>query len=103
MYAVVETGGKQYRVSVGDTVDVEKLDCNAGDTVQLQRVLMVSDGEHIRVGQPLVENAAVAATVLRHGQARKVLVFKYRAKERYRRKVGHRQQYTRLRITDIQA
>ncbi len=103
MYAVVETGGKQYKVSVGDTVDVEKLDANAGDTVHLPRVLMVADGEDVRVGRPVVEGATVSATVLRHGQARKVLVFKYRAKERYRRKVGHRQQYTRLRIDGIQA
>lgn len=103
MYALVETGGKQYKVSVGDTIDVEKLDYPAGETIELDRVLMVSDDENVRVGQPVLEGARVKATVLRHDRARKVLVFKYRPKQRYRRKIGHRQPYTRLRIDDIQA
>lgn len=103
MYAVVETGGKQYKVSVGDTVDVEKLNCEAGDSIELDRVLMVSDDGEVRIGRPTLEGAKVAATVLRHFKGRKVLVFKYKPKERYRRKIGHRQPYTRLRIDDIQA
>ncbi|HHX65324.1 MAG TPA: 50S ribosomal protein L21 [Chloroflexi bacterium] len=103
MYAVVETGGKQYKVMVGQTVDVERLDANVGDRVELDRVLMVSDGEDVQVGRPVVENARIAATVLEHGRGKKVIVFKYRAKQRYRRKKGHRQEYTRLRIDEIQA
>ncbi|NLD72634.1 MAG: 50S ribosomal protein L21 [Chloroflexi bacterium] len=103
MYAVVETGGKQYRVAVGETVDVEKIAQEPGETVVLDRVLIVSDEGNVRIGQPVVDGAAVSATVLRHGKGRKVVAFKYKAKERYRRKKGHRQEYTRLRIDDIQA
>lgn len=103
MYAVVETGGKQYRVAVGETVDVEKITQEPGETVVLDRVLIVSDEGNVRIGQPVVDGAAVSATVLRHGKGRKVVAFKYKAKERYRRKKGHRQEYTRLRIDDIQA
>ena len=103
MYAVVETGGKQYRVAVGETVDVEKLAQAPGETVVLERVLMVSDEGNVRIGQPVVDGATVSATVLAHGKARKVIAFKYKAKERYRRKLGHRQEYTRLRIDGIQA
>jgi len=103
VYAVVETGGKQYKVSVGDTVDVEKLNCEAGDSIELDRVLMVSDDGDVRIGRPTLEGAKVTAKVLRHFKGRKVLVFKYKPKERYRRKIGHRQPYTRLRIEDIQA
>jgi len=100
---VVETGGKQYRVAVGETVDVEKIAQEPGETVVLDRVLIVSDEGNVRIGQPVVDGAAVSATVLRHGKGRKVVAFKYKAKERYRRKKGHRQEYTRLRIDDIQA
>lgn len=103
MYAVVETGGKQYRVAVGETVDVEKLAQAPGEAVVLDRVLMVSDEGNVRIGQPVVEGATVSATVLAHGKARKVIAFKHKAKERYRRKKGHRQEYTRLRIDGIQA
>jgi len=103
VYAVVETGGKQYRVAVGETVDVEKIAQEPGETVVLDRVLIVSDEGNVRIGQPVVDGAAVSATVLRHGKGRKVVAFKYKAKERYRRKKGHRQEYTRLRIDDIQA
>jgi large subunit ribosomal protein L21 len=103
MYAVVETGGKQYKVMVGQTVDVERLEANVGDRVELDRVLMVSDGEAVHVGRPVVENARIAATVVEHGRGKKVIVFKYRAKQRFRRKKGHRQNYTRLRIEEIQA
>ena len=103
MYAVVETGGKQYRVAVGETVDVERLAQAPGESVVLERVLMVSDEGDVRIGQPVVEGATVSATVLTHGKARKVIAFKHKAKERYRRKKGHRQEYTRLRIDGIQA
>ena len=102
MYAVIESGGKQYKVAVGDTLDVESLDANAGDQVILDRVLMVAKEGDIQVGKPHLD-AQVAATVVSHGRGRKLIVFKYRAKQRYRRKTGHRQNYTRLRIDEIRA
>ncbi len=103
MYAVVETGGKQYKVSVGDTVDVELLPVAPGERVTLDRVLLISDEQGVRVGQPTVEGAKVRATVVEHGKGRKVVVFKYKAKNRYRRKTGHRQRFTRLRVDEIVA
>ena len=103
MYAVVETGGKQYKVQVGQTLDVELLDVNIGDTVELNRVLMVADEGSVRVGHPVLDDAKVAATVMSQVRGPKLIIFKYRAKERYRRKNGHRQDYTRLRIDEIKA
>ena len=103
MYAVIETGGKQYKVTEGQIIEVEKLPGEAGDTVELGRVLMVGDGDQIRAGTPTVEGAKVAATVLGQDRRRKLLVFKYKARERYRRKLGHRQHFTRLRISKIEA
>lgn len=103
MYALIETGGKQYKVQVGETVDVELLDANVGEAVELDRVLMVADGETVRVGRPMVDEAVVKATIVEHGRGRKVIVFKYRAKQRFRVKNGHRQGYTRLRIDEIVA
>ncbi|MGI6380929.1 MAG: 50S ribosomal protein L21 [Anaerolineae bacterium] len=103
MYALIETGGRQYRVAVGDTIDVELLDAQVGDSLDIEKVLLVSDDEAVRVGQPLIEGARVSATVLEHGKGPKVVAFKYRPKERYRRTLGHRQPYTRLRIDDIVA
>jgi len=103
MYAVVETGGKQYKVTVGETIDVERLKVDIGETVELDRVLMVANGEQVQVGSPVVDGASVSATVVDHDRARKVIIFKYRAKQRYRRKTGHRQDYTRLRIDEIKA
>ena len=103
MYAVVETGGKQYRVMVGQTIDVERLEADVGDTVELDRVLMIADGDKVQVGQPIIDAAKVAATVVEQGKGRKVIVFKYRAKQRYRRKKGHRQHFTRLHIDEISA
>ena len=101
MYAVVETGGKQYKVAEGQTVQVERLEANIGDTIELDRVLMVADGENVQVGQPTLEGARVAATVVEQGKGDKVVVFKYRPKQRYRVKRGHRQLYTRLHIDEI--
>ena len=101
MYAVVETGGKQYRVAVGQTVDVEKLDAEEGNEVALDRVLLVSDGAHTTVGAPLVVGARVLATVARQFKDDKVIVFRMLAKKRFRRKRGHRQRLTRLAITEI--
>ena len=101
MYAVVETSGKQYKVSAGEIVEVDKLSLEVGEKVELDRVLLVADGEEVRVGQPIVEGAKVLATVTDHVIGRKIIVFKYRPRQRYRRKKGHRQAYTRLTIDEI--
>jgi len=103
MYAVIETGGKQYRVSPGQTVEVELLPAEPGATVTLDRVLLVSAEDGATVGQPLVPGGAVVATVIGEGRGKKVIVFKYKSKKRYRRTTGHRQDYTYLTVTDIQA
>lgn len=103
MYAVVKTGGKQYRVAAGDTLKVEKLDGEPGQTIQLDEVLMVNTGGEILLGQPRVAGASVAAEILEQDRDRKVIVFKYRRRKRYRRKNGHRQMYTQLKITGIDA
>lgn len=103
MYAVIETGGKQYRVSPGQTLEVELLPAEPGATVTLERVLLVSTEGRTLVGKPTVAGANVVATVAREGRGEKIIVFKYKSKKRYRRKIGHRQNYTYLTITDIQA
>lgn len=103
MYAVIETGGKQYRVSPGQTVEVELLPAEPGATVTLERVLLVSSEGDTTVGQPVVPGGAVIATVIGEGRGKKVIVFKYKSKKRYRRTTGHRQDYTYLTVTDIQA
>lgn len=101
MYAVVRSGGRQYRVEEGAVIDVEKLPYEVGQTVDLDEVLLVADGENATIGHPLVAGARVQATVVGQLRARKILVWKYRPKKRYRRLKGHRQQYTRLRIEKI--
>jgi len=103
VYAVIETGGRQYRVAVGDTIDVEPVEAQVGDTLDIKRVLLISDDKAVRIGQPLLEDARVSATVVEHGKAPKVTTFKYRPKQRYRRMLGHRQPFTRLRIDSITA
>lgn len=103
MYAVIETGGKQYRVSPGQTVEVELLPAEPGATVTLERVLLVSADGRTLVGQPNVPGAQVVATVTREGRGKKIIVFRFKSKKRYRRTTGHRQDYTYLTITDIQA
>lgn len=100
MYAIVETGGKQYRVGVGQVVDVELLPRQVGEQVTLERVLMVVDGDTVKVGSPTVEGAKVKATVTDQVKGEKVRIFRYTGK-RYRRRLGHRQRYTRLRIDEI--
>ncbi len=102
MYAVIETGGKQYRVAQGDVIRVEKLAAAEGESVTFDRVLMVGDGAEARLGSPLVEGGKVVADVEAHGRGDKVTVIKFRRRQKYRRKQGHRQDYTQLRITDIQ-
>jgi large subunit ribosomal protein L21 len=101
MYAVIETGGKQYRVEVGTELEVELLDVEPGKTVTLDRVLLVADGDEAAIGQPVVSGAAVSAEVLRQARGEKVIAFKYRPKARRRVKKGHRQELTVLRISDI--
>jgi large subunit ribosomal protein L21 len=101
MYAVIETGGKQYRVSEGDAISVEKLPYQVGDKVEFERVLLVSDKKGVTIGQPIVTGAKVVAIVESEERGRKILVWKYRPKQRYRRRQGHRQVYTRLRIEKI--
>lgn len=101
MYAVVETGGKQYKLQVGDVVDVELLPAELGQEVDLERVLMLSDEGTVKVGQPLVAGAKVRATVVGQVRGDKVVIFKYKPKVRYRRRLGHRQPYTRLSIEAI--
>jgi len=100
-YAVIETGGKQYRVTVGQAIEVEKLDGDVGDVVTLGRVLLVAGEGNTSIGMPVVEGAAVKATIDAQHKADKVIVFKMKAKKRYRRLKGHRQQLTRLTVTDI--
>lgn len=102
MYAILETGGKQYKVRPGDTLRVEKLQAAPGETVTLDRVLLLSDGEQVEVGTPVVTGAKVLAEVVDQGRGPKLIVFKYKAKVRYRRKTGHRQSLTTLRVTEIQ-
>jgi large subunit ribosomal protein L21 len=103
MYAVVKTGGKQYRVSPGDSIDVEKLPYEVGEQVELDEVLLVANGSGAKIGRPLVEGAKVTATVTRQVKGRKVVIFKYRPSKRYRLRKGHRQHFTRLRIDEIVA
>ena len=101
MYAVIETGGKQYRVEVGTELEVELLDAEPGQSIDFDRVLLVADGDEASIGTPVVEGAAVSAEVLRQGKGDKVISFKYRPKARTRVKKGHRQDLTILRITDV--
>lgn len=103
MYAVIETGGKQYRVSPGQTVEVELLPAEPGSEVALESVLLVSTDDKTLVGSPTVAGARVITTVVREGRGDKIIVFKYKSKKRYRRTQGHRQDYVYLLVTDIQA
>ena len=101
MYAVLVTGGKQYRVQEGDVIYVEKLDGEIESTVEIDNILVVSKDEGLTVGKPVVEGAKVVAKVLAQGKAKKIIVFKYKRKKDYRRKQGHRQPYTKLQIEKI--
>ena len=103
MFAVVKTGGKQYKVAQGDVIQVEKLPAEAGKTVQLGEVLMLCDGDKITLGAPLVSGASVAAEVVSQGRSGKLIVFKKKRRQNYRRKKHHRQEFTVLKITGIKA
>lgn len=101
MYAVIETGGKQYRVQQGDVLSIEKLGVEAGEKVTFDKVLVVNDGTGVSVGAPCVAGASVNATVVENGKGKKVVIFKYKAKKDYRKKQGHRQPYTMVQIDEI--
>ena len=101
MYAIVRSGGKQYRAEVGATIDVDRLPQDVGESLELGDVLLIVDEADTRIGQPLVEGALVRATVVEQFRGKKIIVYKYRQRTNYRRKQGHRQYYTRLRIDDI--
>lgn len=102
MYAVIKSGGKQYKVRKGDTIRVEKIDAEEGGEIRLNDVLMVADGEDISVGTPVVPGAKVAATVKSHGRGAKIKVIKFRRRKHHRKQMGHRQAYTELEITGIE-
>lgn len=101
MHAIIETGGKQYRVTEGDTLFIEKLPVEAGDNVTFDKVLAILDGDKATFGTPVVEGAKVDANVVKNGKGKKVIVFKYKPKKNYRRKQGHRQPYTKVTIGKI--
>lgn len=102
MYAIVNTGGKQYKVSQGDTLRVEKIPGEIGSPVSFDKVLMFSDGEDVNIGQPVLDNVAVKGHIVEQGKAKKIIVFKYKRRKRYRRKQGHRQPYTAIKIDSIE-
>ncbi|MEK9785885.1 MAG: 50S ribosomal protein L21 [Gammaproteobacteria bacterium] len=101
MYAVVQTGGKQYRLSVGDNLRVEKLVGEPGAHIDLAQVLMISDGDQVSIGNPVLAGASVKAEIIGHGRDKKIRVFKMKRRKKYRRTQGHRQAYTHLRVTEI--
>jgi large subunit ribosomal protein L21 len=103
MYAVIQTGGKQYRVSEGDTLRIEKLVADEGATVEIDKVLMVADGDNVRVGQPFIAGGKVTATVKSQGRAKKVHIIKFRRRKHHMKRQGHRQWFTELTITGISA
>jgi len=103
MYAVIQTGGKQYRVSEGDVLRVEKLKAEAGDSVDLDKVLMVGEGESVNVGTPYIEGSKVTATVKSQGRGKKVKIIKFKRRKHHMKRQGHRQSYTELEITGISA
>lgn len=101
MYAIVRTGGKQYQVAAGDRLRVEKLHGEVGDTVEISDVLLLADGENVKIGKPVVDGAKVVARIVEQGQAKKVLVFKKKRRKGYQVLRGHRQQFTALTIEEI--
>ncbi|MDH3713817.1 MAG: 50S ribosomal protein L21 [Gammaproteobacteria bacterium] len=101
MYAVIKSGGKQYKVATGDKLRVELLDNAEGDTVELDSVLMIADGDAVKVGTPYVEGGKVAAVVKGHGRGKKIEIVKFRRRKHHRKQMGHRQSYTELEITSI--
>lgn len=103
MYAVIETGGKQFRVEEGNVLYVEKLDANVGDSVTIDKVLLLENDGVVKVGAPVVDGAKAILKVVEHGKGEKIIVFKFKSKKNYRRKQGHRQPYTKVVVEAIQA
>jgi len=101
MYAVIQTGGKQYRVSQGTTLKVEKITADEGSSIDLDKVLMVADGDDVKIGAPYVEGGKVTATVVSHGRGKKVHIIKFKRRKHHMKRQGHRQSYTELEITGI--
>ncbi len=103
MYAIIKTGGKQFRVSEGDIINVERLSSGEGEKVTFGEVLMIGGNGEIKTGSPNIEGVTVEGTVVKHGKAKKIIVFKYKAKKNYRKKQGHRQPFTKVKIEKINA
>ncbi len=103
MYAVISTGGKQYKLSQGDVCRVEKLDAEEGASVEIDKVLMIADGDDINIGTPFVDGGKVTATVKSHGRAKKVEIMKFRRRKHHQKRTGHRQYYTEIEVTGISA
>ena len=103
MYAVIKTGGKQYRVSEGDTLRVERLTAGEGDSVEFDEVLMVGEGDSVKIGTPLVDGSKVTATIKAHGRGKKVEIIKFRRRKHHMKRMGHRQDFTEVEITGISA
>ena len=101
MFAIIETGGKQYKVNPGQKLKVEKLDVQDGNNLVFDKILLIVDGDNVKIGVPYVEGGRVEAKILRQGRAKKVIVFKYHSKTRYRKKKGHRQSFTEIEIANI--
>jgi len=102
MYAIIQTGGKQYRVSPGDEIRIEKVEGSPGDTVSFDRVLLTADGEEVQIGKPYIEGTTVTGKLAAQGKNRKIIVFKYKRRKGYRRTRGHRQNYSLVRIENIE-
>lgn len=103
MYAIVETGGKQYRVETGKIIDVEQIPGSVGDSVELEKVLFVAHGDNTKIGTPYIPGARIISQIVSQGRGEKVIVFKFRKRKKYRRKQGHRQALTRLLVKEILA
>ena len=101
MYAVVKTGGKQYKVAEGQYLKVEKLDGNEGDNVELDQVLMIADGDNLKIGSPMIDGGKVTARIKSHGRGKKIEIMKFRRRKHHQKKTGHRQYYTEIEITAI--
>ena len=101
MYAVIKSGGKQHRVEPGEVLDLEKLEAETGETISFDEVMMIGDGEDIKIGAPYVEGGKVTAEVVKHGRGDKVTIIKFHRRKHYRRQAGHRQWFTKVKITDI--
>jgi large subunit ribosomal protein L21 len=101
MYAVIKSGGKQHRVEPGEVLDLEKLDVEAGQSIDFDEVMLIGDGEDLKIGAPYIDGGKVTAEVVEHGRGKKVTIIKMRRRKHYRRQAGHRQSYTKVKITEI--